>query len=98
MERSSTLSRSYCVLRPAGSTEGDLLIRQLPFFMSALHAHALLECVENINQIALVVHHMLDVLVRGRDLIDHVGIFSTLDSSCLLHQVSHSESALCLPT
>jgi hypothetical protein len=47
----------------------------------------LLECVENFNQIALVVHHLIDVLVRLGNLIDHIGVFSALDSSRLWSEI-----------
>src|SRR5450631_832786 len=48
------------------------------------------------HEVALRVHHSIDILVRHRNLVDDVGIFSALDTLGRLDLIRDGEPALCL--
>src|ERR1051325_1352131 len=61
---------------------------------SPLHAQHLLEHGHDLDEIALVLHHLVDVLVGARDLVEHAVILAALDAAGLVHEVAHGERAL----
>src|SRR5262245_47625299 len=61
---------------------------------SALHADHLLERMDQFGQVALVRHHLVDVLVRARDLVDHATVLAALDARGLCREVELAEAAL----
>ncbi len=48
-------------------------------FHSALHTHDLPQRVHDVDEVRLGRHHRVDVLVRHRRLVDHVGVLAALD-------------------
>ena len=67
---------------PAGS--GPLGSRSA---QSPLHAHHLLQGVHDLDQVGLVGHHGVDVLVGARDLVDHAAVLAAFDARGLRGQV-----------
>lgn len=63
----------------------------------SLYAENLLEPSDDPNQIALVVHDGIDVLVGGGDLIEHFGILSTFNARRLRFEVRRRVRALGSP-
>src|SRR5512132_1046918 len=54
---------------------------------SALYAYHLLQSVYDLHQVALVRHHLVDVLVGARDLVQDPFVLSAYDISCLFDQI-----------
>src|SRR6218665_3947048 len=61
---------------------------------SALHAHDLLEGGQGLGGTALVCHHLVDVLVRAWNLIDHAFVLAAEDAGGLSLQVGLGEVLL----
>src|SRR6218665_2135103 len=61
---------------------------------SALHAHDLLEGVQGLGRTALVCHHLVDVLVRAWNLIEHAFVLAAEDAGGLSLQVGFGEVLL----
>src|SRR4051794_12567608 len=54
---------------------------------SALYADELLQLRHDLDQVALLLHHPVDVLVGTRNLIEHAGVLAALHSPRLLLQI-----------
>src|SRR5262249_55472951 len=52
----------------------------------------LLQRVHHLDEIALVLHHLVDVLVGARDLVDHAAVLAADDAGSLLGEVAGGES------
>src|SRR5882672_3414920 len=67
-----------------------------PFcFWLSLHAQHLLEAVQHLDEIRLVRHHLVDVLVGAGDLVKHPFVFSTHYSRGLKFQIRNGKPLLC---
>jgi hypothetical protein len=60
-----------------------------------LHAHDLLEGVQDLGEVALVGHHPVDVLLGARDLVEDALVLAADDASGLGVEVSLDEMLLC---
>src|SRR5882757_5255159 len=61
---------------------------------SALHTHKLLQLRHDLNQIALLLHNLLDVLVGPRNLIHDARVLAAFHAPRLLFQVLRRETTL----
>src|SRR6266581_990079 len=77
------LGSNYDTLRPAPERLG-----------STFDAHHLLQRVHDFDQIGLVGHHLLDVLVSRRDLVEHALVLAAFDTLRLRDEVRAREAAL----
>src|SRR5262245_38108033 len=60
----------------------------------ALHAQDLLQLRDNLDQVLLVLHDLIDALVGARDLVEHAVVLPALDARRLLAQVGEGELLL----
>src|SRR3977135_140873 len=83
---------------PAGKT--DTGVRDwpgrsyLPAGRSSFDAEHLSQLLDHFDQVLLVLHHLLDGLIRGGDLVQHALVLAALDAAGLLAQVVHAEPPL----
>src|SRR5690606_873053 len=61
---------------------------------SALHTEDLLECVDDLDEVALRGHHGVDVLVRHGRLVDHALVLAALDALGRGDVISEREALL----
>src|SRR5690349_13287000 len=62
--------------------------------MSALHTNELLQLRHDLDEIALLLHHLIDVLVGARDLVHDAGVLAALHAPRLLLKVPCREPPL----
>ena len=55
-------------------------LRRFDLHLSPLDANDLAQRVHDLDQIRLMRHHLVDVLVRGRNLVDHAAVLATFDA------------------
>src|SRR6266567_5086267 len=60
---------------------------------STFYADDLLQRVHDVDQIGLVGHHLFDILVSSRDLVQHALVLAALDALRLRDEVSAREAA-----
>src|SRR5215467_4695275 len=60
----------------------------------AFDTHDLLQRVRDLDEVGLVGHHAVDVLVRSGDLVEHALVLAALDAARLLLEVGAREAAL----
>src|SRR6266581_9237906 len=65
----------------------------LPAFLP-FNANHLLQRVNDVHQVGLVGHHLLDVLVGPRDLVEHALVLAAFDALSLRDEVRAREAAL----
>src|SRR5882672_12432214 len=80
--------------RPAAGGGGTKSWRGPFGFWLSLHAQHLLESVQRLDEVRLVRHHLVDVLVGAGDLVEHTLVLSTHDSCRLLLQVGNGKPFL----
>src|SRR5215813_6517415 len=88
------LPPTACRRLPTASCVLPTAFCRLPSAPSTLHAKHLLQRVDNINQVALRFHHLVDVFVGAGDLVDHALILATLDAFRLNRQIIKRELPL----
>jgi hypothetical protein len=65
-----------------------------PKFSSAFNADYLLDLGDDLDQIALVAHHLFDVFVSAGNFIQHAYVFTTFNAGSLTSEVVFGEGSL----
>ena len=64
------------------------------FSLTTFDAEDSLESRSDLHEILLVLHHLIDVFVSSRDLVDDVCVLTTFNSGCLHLEICDRELAL----
>ena len=59
---------------------------------STLHAHDLFELVDDFDEVVLLLHHAVDVLVGFRGFVEHAVVFTAFDAFGLAREIGESEA------